>query len=210
MIDIRETLLSQYANSPIITTILKKSNEAIDPRHSADEFYNLAVNVLTAQDFGLDIWGRIVGIGRGISIPDPDADYFGFDGTEKYLPFNQAPFFGDINDQASYQMDDETYRKVIMMKAYSNILCATAPNINAFLKAAFTRGRAYFLITGHMTARYIFEYRLSELEKNLIYNHNILPRPSGVEISINELPVNEFFGFYKTGFQPFSQAPFMK
>lgn len=99
MIDIRETLLSQYANSPVITTILKNANEAIDPRNSADEFYNLAVNVLTAQGFGLDIWGRIVGIGRGISIPDPDADYFGFDGTEKYLPFNQAPFLVILTDR---------------------------------------------------------------------------------------------------------------
>ncbi|MBS0918400.1 DUF2612 domain-containing protein [Providencia rettgeri] len=210
MIDIRETLLSQYANSPCITSILKSVNEAIDPRQSSDEFYHLAINVLTAQGIGLDIWGRIVGINRGLTIPDPDADYFGFDGTEKYLPFNQAPFFGDFKNESSYLMTDPTFREVIIMKAYANIINATAPNINTFLKTSFTRGKAYFLITGHMKGRYVFEYRLSELEKNLIFNHSILPRPSGVEITIRELPYSDYFGFFGSGFQTFNQAPFIK
>ncbi|MEX9609328.1 DUF2612 domain-containing protein [Providencia manganoxydans] len=210
MIDIRETLLSQYANSPRITSILESANEAIDPRKSSDEFYHLAINVLTAQGFGLDIWGRIVGINRGLSIPDPDADYFGFEGTDKYLPFNQSPFYGDFGNESSYLMTDTTFREVIIMKAYANIINATAPNINAFLKASFTRGKAYFLITGHMKARYVFEYRLSALEKNLIFNHNILPRPSGVEITVRELPYADSFGFYGSEFQPFDQAPFIK
>ncbi|KLU14542.1 MULTISPECIES: DUF2612 domain-containing protein [Xenorhabdus] len=207
MKDIRETLLSQYANSPTICTILNSINETIDPRANADEFYNLAVNVLTARGFGLDIWGRIVGIGRDLSIPDPNVDYFGFKETKKFTPFDQSPFYSGGTD-ASYMMDDSTFREVILMRAYSNILYATAPNINNWLGCCFLRGRSYYLITGHMTARYVFEYRLSELEKNLIYNRQILPRPSGVKISIVELPLGEFFGFYGTGFQPFGQASF--
>lgn len=208
MIDIKDTLLSQYANSPTITSILTNCHTAIDPNKNIDEFYNIAVNVLTARGFGLDIWGRIVGIGRGISIPDPAEDYFGFDGTEKYTPFNQSPFFGNINGQTSYQMDDMSYREVIIMKAYSNILYVTAPNINAYMKASFTRGRAYYLITGHMTARYVFEYRLSDFERNLVFTQNMLPRPSGVKIGVVELPDFEYFGFSGTGFQPFNQSPF--
>ncbi|KER03411.1 MULTISPECIES: DUF2612 domain-containing protein [Photorhabdus] len=208
MKDIRETLLSQYANSPIICSILKSVNETVDPRINATEFYNLAVNVLTAKGFGLDIWGRIVGINRTISIPDPNVDYFGFNETEKYLPFNQAPFYGGENSEMSYMMDDATFKDIIMVKAYSNILYATAHNINQFLKTAFKGGRAYYLITGHMMARYVFEYRLSGFEKNLIHRHNILPRPSGVQISVNEIPTSDYFGFFGTGFQPFGQAPF--
>lgn len=107
-------------------------------------------------------------------------------------------------------MTDPTFREVIIMKAYANIINATAPNINAFLKTSFTRGKAYFLITGHMKGRYVFEYRLSELEKNLIFNHSILPRPSGVEITIRELPYSDYFGFFGSGFQTFNQAPFIK
>ncbi|MEX9651840.1 DUF2612 domain-containing protein [Providencia sp. PROV117] len=210
MIDIRETLLSQYANSTCIVSILESVNETVDPRNDIKDFYHLAVNVLTAEGFGLDVWGRIVGINRGLSIPDPDADYFGFDGTDKYLPFNQAPFYGDFGSESSYLMTDTTFREVIMIKAYANIINATAPNINKFLKSSFTRGRAYFLITGHMKARYVFEYRLSALEKNLIFNHNILPRPSGVEVAVGELPYQDYFGFYGSEFQTFNQAPFIK
>ncbi|WP_047680985.1 MULTISPECIES: DUF2612 domain-containing protein [Xenorhabdus] len=208
MIEIKDTFLSQYANSPTICTILNEFNDAIDPRVSTDEFYHLAVNVLTAQGFGLDIWGRIVGISRDLSIPDPAMGYFGFKETERYTPFDQSPFYSDGTSDSSYKMDDSTYRDVIFMKAYSNILYATAPNINRFLKSCIFNGRAYYLITGHMTARYVFEYRLSELEKNLIYHQHILPRPSGVQISVVELPAGEFFGFYGTGFQPFDQGAF--
>jgi hypothetical protein len=208
MIEIKDTLLSQYANSPTIITILNEFNDTIDPRANADDFYHMAVNVLTAQGFGLDIWGRIVGIGRDLSIPDPNVDYFGFGETKKYTPFDQSPFYSGNTSDFTYKMEDSTYRDVILMKAYSNILCATAPNINRFLTNCIFTGRAYYLITGHMTARYVFEYRLSELEKNLIYHQNILPRPSGVKISIMELPAGEFFGFFGTGFQPFGQAAF--
>ncbi|PHM63933.1 phage protein [Xenorhabdus stockiae] len=208
MIEIKDTFLSQYANSPTLCTILNNFNDTVDPRANTDEFYHLAVNVLTAKGFGLDIWGRIVGIGRDLSIPDPNADYFGFKETEKYTPFDQSPFYSGGSSDMSYKMDDSTYRDVILMKAHSNILYATAPNINRFLKSRIFTGRAYYLITGHMTARYVFEYRLSELEKNLIYHHHILPHPSGVQISIAELPAGEFFGFYGTGFQPFGQAAF--
>ncbi|CDL86947.1 DUF2612 domain-containing protein [Xenorhabdus cabanillasii] len=206
MENIQETLLSQYANSPAICTILNSVNESIDPRENINEFYQMAVNILTARGFGLDIWGRIVGISRDLSIPDPNIDYFGFKETKKYTPFDQSPFYGGNNSESSYMMDDSTFREVILMKAFSNILHATAHHINRFLSSCFIRGRAYYLITGHMTARYVFEYRLSEFEKNLIYNRQILPRPSGVKISITELPLGEFFGFYGTGFQPFDQA----
>lgn len=59
-----------------------------------------------------------------------------------------------------------------------------------------------------MAATYVFENRLSEIDKNLIYHQNILPRPSGVGISIQELNLGDFFGFYGSGYQPFNQAPF--
>ncbi len=202
-----DTIASQYANSPNIYTLLDSLNTTLDPQKNIEDFYNIIFNVETAEGIGLDIWGRIVGVGRTIAMPDPDNDYFGFDGTEKYTPFNTASFFGDEGNQPSYNMPDESYRRVIMIKAYANIILATAPNINDFLKFTFTRGKSYFLITGHMEASYIFEYELNEFEKNLIYNYNILPRPSGVLIKIRQLP-KTYFGFDGTGFQPFNQSPF--
>lgn len=204
---IEDTLSSQYANSSNLYQILDSFNTAVDPKKNIDEFYRLIMNVKTAQGVGLDIWGIIVGVGRAIAMPNPDYDYFGFDGTDKYTPFNDASFYGSDGAQSSYNMPDESYRRVIMIKAYSNILLATAPNINKFLKFAFTRGRSYFLITGHMEAAYVFEYALNDFEKNLIYNYNLLPRPSGVLIKIREVP-SSYFGFAGTGFQPFGQTPF--
>lgn len=205
---VEKTYLSQYANSPILAEILSQCNETIDPREDINQFYRMVFNIETAQGFGLDIWARIVGVNRALSIPNPNENYFGFSETDKYLPFNQAPFYGGGEGESTFQMDDTTFRNAILTKAYSNILYATAPNINAFLKVAFKTTRAYYLITGHMAATYVFENRLSEIDKNLIYHQNILPRPSGVGISIQELNLGDFFGFYGSGYQPFNQAPF--
>ena len=94
------------------------------------------------------------------------------------------------------------------MKALSNIVYATAPNINALMRAMFDRP-SYCLITGHMKMRYVFEFELSPYQHHLVYNTDILPRPCGVEISIIiNADTNGIFGFDGTGLQPFGQGVF--
>ncbi len=62
--NIVDTLLSQYANSPIIVGLLEGLEECLNPSTTIDAFYDDIFNVLTAKGYGLDVWGRIVGIGR--------------------------------------------------------------------------------------------------------------------------------------------------
>lgn len=212
MIDIRETLLSQYANSPIICSIIEAMNDAIDPRFTINEFYNTVFNLSTASGWGLDVWGRIVGINRNVQMTDPDSNYFGFKTnpvTNDFKPFNQAPFSGAGSKFSSYSLPDDLYRQLIIVKAASNILYATAPNINKFLKMILNAG-AYYKITGHMTASYIFEFELSKFQRLIVYTLKLLPEPCGVLVSYQESPVGVYFGFDGTGYEPLNQGVFLR
>jgi hypothetical protein len=77
MENLKDTIMAQYANSPAIIGIIEAFNDAIAPDNLITDFYNKVWNLKTAQGFGLDIWGRIVGIGRTIQMNDPLAKYFG-------------------------------------------------------------------------------------------------------------------------------------
>lgn len=203
---VRQTIMSQYANSPALMTIIDQLSDRIGVDPLVNEFLDRVIRISSARGFGLDVWGRIVGISRRTMLPDPDQDYFGF--STGFHPFNQAPFFSTLSVTSTYLIPDNEYRHLIMLKAYVNIIDATALNINHFLRQLFPQGYAYFRIVGHMQAEYVFEFELSPLERYLVYNTDILPRPCGVSISILEIPVPDIFGFYGTGFQPFNQGVF--
>lgn len=199
------TLMSQYATSPRITSFIMGVGEALDTTKINKDFFDMVVNLKTAQGFGLDIWGRIVGIGRAVHGVDPQGEYFGFE--DGFYPFNDQPFYsGLVSD--SWDLTDDAYRELILMKAMSNIIYATAPNINRLLWALFGRN-AYFLALGDMRGRYVLEFHINAFERHIIYNTDILPRPCGVYIDIIiDLDTNETFGFSGTGLQPFGEGVF--
>ncbi|WAW03483.1 DUF2612 domain-containing protein [Oxalobacter formigenes] len=208
MENIQETLMSQYANSPIICNLIDGMNDCLDPSETIETFYELAFNVNTAKGFGLDIWGRIVGVNRNINMSS-DVKTFGFEtGNKSFYPFNNYPFSAAGAGYDAYQLTDSKFRTLIMIKAASNIVYATAPNINRFLRLIFPKKRSYYLITGHMKARYFLEFIPTLFERHIIYNLGLLPRPSGVLIDYRELPPTSFFGFSGTGFQPFNHGVF--
>jgi len=64
-----QTIISQYANSPILTQLIANIDSYLDQTQNLDSFYDLIWNVDTAQGYGLDVWGRIVGVNRTLEVP---------------------------------------------------------------------------------------------------------------------------------------------
>lgn len=93
MKNFKETIISQYGASSIICQLIENMDEYIDPSADFTQFYNMIWNVDTAQGIGLDIWGRIVGVQRNLTVP-ASRNYFGFNvsTTQPYLPFNYGTF----------------------------------------------------------------------------------------------------------------------
>ena len=62
--DIAETVQSQYATSKRMRAVIDAFWQAINPKSDIDLLYRKLVNPRTAEGYGLDVWGRIVAIGR--------------------------------------------------------------------------------------------------------------------------------------------------
>lgn len=205
MKNIKDTIMAQYANSPAILGIIESMNDAIDPQYFIDDFYKYIYRLSTARGFGLDIWADKVGVSRNAPMADTNAPTLGF--ADGFEPWNQAPW-SDGGAFSSLRLSDDSLRKLIIVKAALNILYATALNINKFLLTIFDGRRAYYNITGHMTAEYVFEFTLTPFERLIVYTFNMLPQPCGVGISYREVDVNQTFGFNGSGLSNFNNGGF--
>lgn len=185
MFDIEQTIISQYGTTATISQLCKNMGTYFDPSDDFDAFYDYVWNVETAQGFGLDIWGRIVNIGRELTITVAD-EYFGFkEALPSSHPFNDLPFYGGSSVTQTYILDDGPYRKLILAKAMRNIASCSAPAINQLLNNFFAgRGVCYVKDLGSMTMQYWFEFVLTSYEISIITKSGAFPRPAGVNATL--------------------------
>lgn len=183
--DYSPTVISQYANSPTILSLIESLNECIDPTTDIDNFFDTVFNVLTAVGFGLDIWGRIVGVGR--VFPVDDSVYLGFEGSDD-VGWNQGIWWGVLGTTGNFSLSDDAYRRLILAKAMSNITDGSIPGINHILQALFAgRGNAYVQDHANMTMTYKFEFVLSPVDRTIVINSGVLPKPTGVTVNVVSL-----------------------
>ncbi|WP_311271093.1 DUF2612 domain-containing protein [Sphingobium sp. WCS2017Hpa-17] len=181
--DPAQTLLSQYANSPVLTDLIDRLSLAIDRQEDFDTFYDIVWNIDTAAGFGLDIWGRIVGVGRALYVPDEE--YLGFSQAGDTYPFDEGIFYGGSSATPNYLLTDVAYRRVIMAKAALNITDGSILAINAILMALFpTSGNVYVRDNRDMTLTYVFGAPISRIEYAIVTQANVLPRPAGVRFTV--------------------------
>ena len=210
---VRRTVISQYANSPVLLGIIDAINEAVDPAADFDVFYRLVWDLDTAEGYGLDVWGRIVGIARTLKVDIPPYN-FGFSTpTRDFAPFGQAPFVSSGAVTRNYALPDDIYRKLILVKAAANIAACTPPVLNRLLTALFgDRGRCYVSDYGYMQMRYTFEFYLTLPDLAILLHSGVAPTPAGVSVAIVQLPPFATFGFAEAGPEssaPFGQAPML-
>lgn len=226
MINLEQTICSQYANSPILLQLLQNMNGYLDPRKNLINFYNYVWNVDTAQGFGLNTWGRIVGVSRVITIPG-SAGSFGFansDSPPDWQNFGSVdspgvggPFFSGQVSTGGFTLNDDSYRTLILTKALANICATTAPALNQLIQNLFPgRGRAYVQdggqtnkSAGGMRMSYVFEFPLTNIEYAILAYSGVLPHPAGVLVSITVVPTGTF-GFEEQGslVEPFNFGVF--
>lgn len=209
MVNVEETIVSQYANSPTLVQLVQNMNEYIDPRTDFDAFYDFVWNVDTAQGFGLDIWGKIVNVSRQLNIPGEVVN-FGFSEGLDYQPFGQAPFYAGPPGSTVYYLSDDAYRTLILVKALANISDCTSPSLNQLLKNLFAgRGRCYVSDTGQMQMRFVFEFALLPYEIAIMTQSGAIPRPAAVQAQVLQVDIPGTFGFSEALLsQPFGSGVF--
>jgi hypothetical protein len=201
MINIEETILSQYANSPIIMSIIDMANTNIDPSANIDEWYAKVWDVSTAEGYGLDVWGRIVGVSRVLELGNEPVLGYKEGGTIDYTPFGQARFFQGTTIGSSYNLSDDAFRVLILVKALANISRCTSSMYNAMLMKLFPgRGNAYVSDIGNMSARLTFEFILQPFELAILKQSGAFSNPTGVQFDIIQIERYHNFGFKEAGF----------
>lgn len=180
------TVLSQYANSPIITALISNVFDYVDQTKNLDDFFDAMWNVYTARGYGLDCWGTIVAVNRVLHI-GLGPKYLGFDegGTLDYDPFNQSPWYSGQKLTNNYILTDDGFRVLILAKAFANICDGSIPAINHILQTLFGNfGKCYCTDVGGMEMTYTFEFVLSAVQYAILTQSGVLPTPTGVSYTV--------------------------
>ena len=205
MNNVNQTIISQYANSPTLVQLIQNLNVTIDPSADLDKFYSFVFDLNQAQGFGLDIWGKILGVKRYLNIGL--SNYFGFTGTTGRLnasgdalgggpaPTGAQPLYSGQTVTTNYALSDTSYRSLLFAKALYNITSGSIPAINQiminlFLAAVPGRtGKAYVTDGQDMTMTYTFQIvpALTAVEYAIVSQSGVLPRPTGVSATVVQI-----------------------
>jgi len=207
--DWRKTILSQYADSDRITGLIETFFGATDQTANFDAFYDKIWNLDTAESYGLDVWGRIVGVNRVLQVAN--TQYFGFAEAGDALPFGDARFLGWTDHFGFSEAGDAQPFGQAPFGA-QKVFAGVDPNA----------GGGIFYVGGQLTSNYALS---DQAYRQLIYAKAAANITDGAIPSINRILLNIFpgrgncyvqegnvpsyFGFAEsTNAQPFGQAPF--
>lgn len=184
--DVRSTVISQYANSPVLLALIDGLAQAIDRQSDFDNFYTTLWDLTSATGFGLDIWGRILGVGRVLYVTT-DGAFLGFSEATDAQDFNAGIFYAGGQLTANFALTDLAYRRVLFAKAALNITDGSVSSINTILRALFPgHGNCYARDNGDMTMTFVFGARLSKVDYAIVTQSGVLPKPVGVSFSVEQ------------------------
>ena len=206
--DIAETVQSQYATSKRMRAVIDAFWQAINPKSDIDLLYRKLVNPRTAEGWVLDIWGRIVAIGRSYLAVEDDTPYFGFDPpegvkNERLNSFGNAPFYKQV--MGKVRLADTMFRTYVFLKALINISNSSLASLNQAVKLLFPDADIQILHTGTMVLRVLVLSPLSESDKAALDNLSWIPAGVGLEMYQVVTPT---FGFAGTGLKNFNNGTF--
>lgn len=176
------TVLSQYANSPVLTRLVDDFAQWLDPASRFDAFYSLLWNIDTAQGYGLDVWGRILGVIRTLQVPA--GVYLGFEQDVDARPFGFGILYKGGRSTNNVVLTDDAYRTLLLAKAALNITDASVPAINNILLNLF--GDGYVRDNLDMTMTLVFSEPLTPLETAIVFQSGVLPKPCGVSFDVEQ------------------------
>lgn len=193
--DVREELqpyiLTQYSGSPTVTQLLSDFRNEIDPQADIETFKRHIMYIDSATGYGLDVWGRIVGISRTVTL-----------------------------DDTPITLNDSIYRKLIMHKAMANITNCSLATLNKALNTLFGENlfsaRNYIVEAQNgtekynsypMHVRFTAKRLLTDTEKMLFTLGVTLNLSAGVGWSLTVVQ-NNVFGFAGSRLMPFNVGTF--
>ena len=180
-IDLTKHIFWQYNNAPAFNSLINAKQDWYNTNQVTfwTNWVSDVLNITTANDYGLAIWGILLGVPRNYNV-----------------------------NGSNVALTTEQYRTVLQARLLLLKIRGTVPEINNLLKFLFGKyGKAYVVDNHNMTITYRFNFNLSALQIAVLQNVSLLPTPAGVKAVLIALDEN-VFGFNDSGAQPFDQAQF--
>ena len=180
--DIDPTIIRQYFTSPRLRRILEDFRDNMDPEPLFEMLLDNWIDPRTATAWGLDIWGRIVGVSRYLQV---DADKFiGFEeaGDITTDTYGYAIWYNGFNATGTtLYLADDLFRKLIYAKAWRNISDCSIRSLNGCLQMLFSDSGVSYAQDNHDgSITIVLEFTPNDAEISILSNADVLPVRAGV------------------------------
>lgn len=202
-VDVLRALLWQYDQAPGLQSILRAKSDWYVSEHSGfwSDWYDDVFNLQTANEFGLAVWGILLGVPLSLGQPGTgDRPVWGFG------PFNRGFERGGFGRGSAgvAGLTLEQKRLVLRLRYYQLVSDGSIPFANYTLREVF--GFGYALDGLDMSITYVFPAELPSSVRAVLEEFDLLPRPAGVKVNILVEP-GQVFGFGPF-VQNFNNGPF--
>lgn len=194
-VDLLKALLWQHNNATALETLLRRKQEWYDENQSDfwNNWYTDVFNLDTANDFGLSVWSRILGVPLQVRIENSAAkDAFGF--GVNHQNFNNGNFARATD--GDQEITREQARLVLKLRYFQLVSRGAVSEINEWLLALFgDQGTVFVVDSLDMTfATYFFDFTPDSQLQFILEKYDLLPRPAGVGVRY-QVQVRPSFGF---------------
>lgn len=182
-IDLNGCFLWQYESAEKLKKIIQNKQAFLNKNVKKfwEDWSNDVFNIDTANTFGLELWGRLLGVGR-----------------PSYVDGGQTVDF-----------TDDQYRVVIKGRLLLMMSNGSIPSINKYLNYLFPDKPVFAVNYYNMRMSVVFYYTPTAAEMAIITLDGFLPRPAGVKVNYGIVPPDEVFGFDGQELSTFDNGSFL-
>lgn len=168
--DLSKVILWQYSDAEKLKALVANEQEFMDVAVTEfwDDFNKNIFNLATCNTFGLELWGRLLGVAR--------------------------PTYLDGGVEVEYT--DEQYRLVLRARIFLLTFDGSIYSLNKFFKMLFPEYPVIITDNYDMTVTIGFVQEPTDDIKTIFRDENFLPRPAGVEYIMDwQTDYSTVFGF---------------
>jgi len=196
-------LIWQYDQTKALGGLIKSKNKWYEDiiTQTYRDWYNNVFNLLTANDFGLDVWSIILNLplSMGNEPDSPEKKLWGFDINPPAAPISNNQNFNHGNFTTTgqgFNLSTEEKRFILRLRYFSFVSRGTIPDANQFFLKVYPEagypGQMYLVDNKDMTLTLFFTedpgdklIRILQVYNEALYN--LIPRPVGVKLFITIL-----------------------
>ena len=183
-IDNSRCWLWQYDQAPNLNALLQSSADFV--RNNVSQFWadweQNVFNIRTANTFGLNLWGKILG-GERITYTNDDGETVSF--------------------------TDDMYRLLLLARVMKFNSNGSLKSINDYLQFVFPDKPVFCVTNTDMSIRIILYNHPSTEDLAVIQSDGFIPVPAGVLVNYYVVPPEDVFGFEGSGLTGFDQGAFV-